>query len=393
MTNIRTVWIWLAVLLLGFVGTGSTQAPPPNVAQDLGGTSWQLVKFQGSDDRTLAPDDKSKYTIAFENNGGVSVRIDCNRGRGTWKSSGPNQLEFGPLALTRAMCPPAPLTERIAKDWQYVRSYILKDGYLFLSLMADGGIYEFEPNTSGKLTPRQVKGTATYRERMALPPTAVFEATLEDVSRADAPAEVIGQAHTEHPGNPPISFEITYDPSRIDPSHHYFVRARILVDGKVLFTTDRKYPVLGAGQCNEVKLLLRRAKASSPAKGGGIAETQLVHPSVENTDWKLTRLGEESVAAASQEKEPHFILNSENHRVTGSGGCNRLTGSYELKGDQLKFNQMAGTMMACIEGMDTEKAFLDALTQTKTWKISGQQLELFDAGGKLLATFDVRHPQ
>ena len=33
-----------------------------------------------------------------------------------------------------------------------------------------------------------IEGTATYRERMALPPGAVFEATLEDVSRADAPA-------------------------------------------------------------------------------------------------------------------------------------------------------------------------------------------------------------
>jgi hypothetical protein len=27
----------------------------------------------------------------------------------------------------------------------YVRCYILKDGKLYLSLYADGGIYEFEP--------------------------------------------------------------------------------------------------------------------------------------------------------------------------------------------------------------------------------------------------------
>lgn len=38
-----------------------------------------------------------------------------------------------------------------------------------------------------------VTGAATYRERMALSPGAVFEATLEDVSRADAPAVVVGQ--------------------------------------------------------------------------------------------------------------------------------------------------------------------------------------------------------
>ena len=33
----------------------------------------------------------------------------------------------------------------MVKDWEFVRSYTLKDGYLFLALMADGGIYEFEP--------------------------------------------------------------------------------------------------------------------------------------------------------------------------------------------------------------------------------------------------------
>jgi hypothetical protein len=28
----------------------------------LSGTSWQLVKFQGPDESTFAPDDRSKYT-------------------------------------------------------------------------------------------------------------------------------------------------------------------------------------------------------------------------------------------------------------------------------------------------------------------------------------------
>lgn len=67
-------------------GQTSSQNASTNIG-NLGGTSWQLVKFQGSDDRTLTPDDKSKY----------------------------------------------------------VRSYVIKDGHLFLSLMADGGAYEFEP--------------------------------------------------------------------------------------------------------------------------------------------------------------------------------------------------------------------------------------------------------
>jgi len=145
---VNTTWIgpsWLVAILLAFARTICAQGRPQSTARALGGTSWQLVKFQGSDGQTLTPDDKAKYIIAFGADGNVSVRIDCNRGRGTWRSSGPNRLEFGPLVLTRAMCPPAPLNDRVPRDWMYVRSYIFKNRHLFLSLMADAGIYEFEP--------------------------------------------------------------------------------------------------------------------------------------------------------------------------------------------------------------------------------------------------------
>jgi len=386
----------LATFLLAFACGARAQTSPQ--AADLGGTSWELVKFEGSDGKALTPDDRSKYTVTFEADGRVSARVDCNRGTGTWTSSGPTQLQFGPLAVTRMMCSPAQLNDHIPKHWEYVRSYILKDSHLFLSLMADGGIYEFEPVSATGVAAERVKGTATYRERMALPPNTVFEATLEDVSRADAPAEVIARVRIEHPGNPPIPFEITYDPSRINPSHRYAVRARILVDEKPFFITGQHYSVFTAGQSHALALLLRRAGASTRAHGssetsanqtstsGGTATASL-----ENTYWKLTRLGETTIRMASQKQEPHFVLNSESHRVNGSGGCNRLAGSYELHGDRLTFSQMAGTMMACLEGMETEKVFLDVLKQVNRWKVTGQQLELFDATGNLLASCESRH--
>ena len=90
------------------VSPAQAPAQASGAAISLAGTSWQLVKFQGSDDKTLTPDDGAKYTIEFDAGGRLNARIDCNRGRGTWKSSGPNQLQFGPLALTRAMCPAGP---------------------------------------------------------------------------------------------------------------------------------------------------------------------------------------------------------------------------------------------------------------------------------------------
>ncbi|MGH8642280.1 MAG: META domain-containing protein, partial [Burkholderiales bacterium] len=90
--------------------------PPQEVPAGLGGTAWQLVRFQGGDDKVLVPDDRAKYTIAFGADGLVSARIDCNRGRGTWSSPGTSQLQFGPLALTRAMCPPGSLHDHIVKQ-------------------------------------------------------------------------------------------------------------------------------------------------------------------------------------------------------------------------------------------------------------------------------------
>jgi para-nitrobenzyl esterase len=137
----------LLVMSLSFTAcSAGMQTASERTNANLGGTSWQLVRFQGSDGTMLTPDDKSKYTIAFNNDGGLTARIDCNRGRGTWKSVGPSQLQLGPLALTRAMCPPGSLHDHIVKQWEYVRSYVIKHGQLFLSLMADGGIYEFERN-------------------------------------------------------------------------------------------------------------------------------------------------------------------------------------------------------------------------------------------------------
>ena len=113
-------------------------------SSELIGISWKLVKIAYSDDTIYKPDDPTKYTLTFQDETQVAVRIDCNRGYGTWKSSGPGKLEFGAMTITQAMCPPGSLYGLVMGDLPNFRSYVLKDGKLFLALMADGGIYEFE---------------------------------------------------------------------------------------------------------------------------------------------------------------------------------------------------------------------------------------------------------
>ena len=40
--------------------------------------------------------------------------------------------------------------DQIVKQWGHIRSYVNRNGHLFLALIADGGIYEFEPTGQTK---------------------------------------------------------------------------------------------------------------------------------------------------------------------------------------------------------------------------------------------------
>jgi para-nitrobenzyl esterase len=137
--------VLLAIVVALFAAP--TTAASQTSASELAGTSWRLVKISSMDDTTAVPDDPSHYTLSFGADGSASIRADCNRGSGSWSSEGPSQLKFGPLATTRAMCPPGSLSDKYVAQFEYVRSYVFSDGHLFIATMADGSIIEFEPDT------------------------------------------------------------------------------------------------------------------------------------------------------------------------------------------------------------------------------------------------------
>lgn len=96
------------------------------------------------------------------------------------------------------------------------------------------------PQLSGVLT-----GTVTYRQRIALPPNAVVEVKLSDVSRMDVAAiDVATQTIVTKGEQVPIAYELKYDPAKIDPRMTYAVSARITVDGKLAWINDTRYSVL-----------------------------------------------------------------------------------------------------------------------------------------------------
>ncbi|MGI1663120.1 YbaY family lipoprotein [Palleronia sp. KMU-117] len=110
-----------------------------------------------------------------------------------------------------------------------------------------------------------VSVTATYRERIAMPPGTVFEARLEDVSRADAPSILIGAVRIEDAGNPPYAVTIDVDPAAIDERFTYAVRASLTHEGRLLFTTDTHVPVLTRGAPDAAEIVMVRVASSEAA--------------------------------------------------------------------------------------------------------------------------------
>ena len=166
-----------------------------------------------------------------------------------------------------------------------------------------------------------IRGTATYRERMALPPGAVLAVALQDISRADAPAETLAEARIPIEGQVPVGFTLPYDPARILPHHSYAVRGTIELEGRVIFRPDTIHPVLTRGASETVELRLVRAAAPVAE-----AAAPLVGP-----DWVAEDIGGRGVA----NRVRSTLTFGADGRVSGSGGCNRIAGSYTLAGEAL----------------------------------------------------------
>ena len=84
-----------------------------------------------------------------------------------------------------------------------------------------------EPARSGQSEPATtITGTVAYVQRNALPPDAVVNVQLQDVSVQDEPAKVIAEVNIPTAGKQ-VPFRIPYSPADINPRHSYVVRATI----------------------------------------------------------------------------------------------------------------------------------------------------------------------
>ena len=122
-----------------------------------------------------------------------------------------------------------------------------------LSLVVLGSLIacDNEPNTQSEEERRwqnvrhQIEGSVLLRERIALPDSAEIEVQLLDISRIDNPILIASTGPIKPRGSPPYSYSLDVFPANIVKGKTYGLKATLMLDGKLVFTTRRYVDVSG----------------------------------------------------------------------------------------------------------------------------------------------------
>jgi heat shock protein HslJ len=121
----------------------------------------------------------------------------------------------------------------------------------------------------------------------------------------------------------------------------------------------------------------------------GVAATRESASGLDGTAWVLDELPGHALAGPG-----NVTLQFGGGRASGSDGCNRFAGSFQADAKALQFSQLAGTQMACPpEIMAQASAVTTALMATRTYRDTGQRLELLGADGKTVAVYKAQATQ
>ena len=224
-----------------------------------------------------------------------------------------------------------------------------------------------------------------YLDRRMLPPGAVLNVTLEDVSLADAPSVTLSTESMDIAGAPPYPVTLNYDANKIKTNHRYNVRATVKVNDKLImtstsamdpFATDAKQPL-------EVKL----DRVAPPQN----VAPQANQPTLAGPQWQLVTLSGQAVKPGAGGDSAFIQFDATTNSVNGFAGCNNFHGTLEAQtATTLTVGQAASTRKMCMEGMELEQAFLASLPEFANYSINNNILSVKNKNADIIATFKIK---
>ncbi|MFY0691770.1 MAG: YbaY family lipoprotein [Paracoccaceae bacterium] len=212
-------------------------------------------------------------------------------------------------------------------------------------------------------------GTATYLERIAMPPGVTFEVRLEDVSRMDAPAHILSTVTVNAAGNPPYDFTIPYNPEIIQEARRYTLRASLRLGARLLFTTDTHIPVLTNGAGSEVAITMVQAQTPTEPPRRMIGAFVYFADAATFTECATGNTYPVAMESAYLEAERAYLkARSEPMAPVAVVLEGQIAPREGMEGgtrDMLVIDRLAGA----VPGLNCERAMADADVENTYWRI------------------------
>ena len=126
----------------------------------------------------------------------------------------------------------------------------------------------------------------------------------------------------------------------------------------------------------------------------GCAGSVSLDEPLEGTPWRLVQIDGQSVSGSSggnAQTDPRVQFDAGAQRMTGSGGCNAISGTYRRSGSVLRIGPVMSTRRACADaGFNAlETRFVAVLEATAGYNVKGTQLTLLDTRSLPLAVLEL----
>jgi putative lipoprotein len=272
--------------------------------------------------------------------------------------------------------------KRTSKEWWNVESKRLKQyvtGCLLSVFVLLSSHFSTVVAATQPAPMETIHGSIGYRERIMPPPGAEIVISLVDVAKMDVAATVIASKRFDIVGGPPWDFTLQYDRQQLDSKGRYAIQGRLEASGRLHFTSTSHIPAFSHDATKGIRIMLNRVPDSNVNTKPDVT--------LSNTYWKTVELSGSPVRLGKGKKELHLILNDTKKQVKGFSGCNTFRGGFKQNEQQITVGPMAATMMACMDDMEQEQRFLQALAKVKRFSISGKKLVLYDTDGQVLLRF------
>ena len=181
-----------------------------------------------------------------------------------------------------------------------------------------------------------LSGTVSYRERVDLPAGSLIEVQIRDVSRDDAPAEILAETSVVTQGeSAPIPFIINYRSDGIQTDRLYSVFARIFVGHELKWVTDSAISFIENGSpIKNVNLVLSMT--------GSSGEGMIKPIDLEGKTFRIVSFDGTEVPEGSQ-----YTLEFREGTVYAKI-CNSMFGGFILENGKIE-GTLASTLKFCTE--------------------------------------------